>query len=98
MPLTWTKSSPYHWQSEAGHTVCAAKTPEGWRYTAWGPDRAPEGWQYRAWANGTMDHWAGQDGARVTYPVGHTIPQRHPMLGTRGTAAEARALCEVDHD
>jgi hypothetical protein len=92
--MIWTRLGPYSETSDTGHTVSAARTQAGWRFTAWGPSAAPS-WDYRAFANGKTPHWAGTR-YKVSYAVGEHVPQLYPMLGTCETAAEARALCAAD--
>ena len=83
------------WRSSA-YRIVACRLGTRWSYAAWGPDRQPRGWAYRDYANGQARHWH-PEGGRITYPIGHAIPQRRDLLGIHPTAALARAQCEAHH-
>ncbi|MFP4063369.1 MAG: hypothetical protein ACLFS2_11325 [Halochromatium sp.] len=89
----WSQHSRYCQVHHSGARVAACKGAAGWRYLAYGPDRAV-GWSYRAWNNGSIPHWSGQEPA-IRYALGDAIPQRRALLGSFETAAEARACCEA---
>lgn len=74
-----------------GCRVVAVKAGDGWRFMAWGPDRAA-GWDYRAWRDGKVPHWSGQD-PRPHYERGESIPQPSLLFGVFTSAAAARAAC-----
>ena len=56
-----------------GCRVVAVKAADGWRFMAWGPDRAAS-WSYQDWRAGKAPHWSGEE-PREHYPRGHSIPQ-----------------------
>lgn len=85
--MVWSTASPYSERSDSGYQVSAAKSANGWIYTAWGQDRAP-GVHYHAVPDAL--------GAREHYKRGEHVPQRYPCLGHYPTAAAARAACEAD--
>lgn len=83
--MIWSRPNRYTEQSDQGHRVSASKAADGWRYSAWAAPECPEltDWQ-----------WNTQTMTRERYGRGEAIPQRCPLLGIFGTAAEARARCE----
>lgn len=91
--LVWRRVGPNTQMSDSGYRVQAVRVGDGWRFSAWGPDRAP-GWSYRDFSNGRCAYWAG-DAVRERYAVGEAIPQRCVLLGSAATAGGARALCEA---
>ena len=82
--MNWDRLSRYCQRSAQGHTVSAAKTPDGWRYVAWSPTEAPEMNRF---------DWLDQM-QQVHYPLGEPIRQRSQMLGVFESAEAARACCE----
>lgn len=89
--MNWTRVAANIQASDTGCQVTRVKVGAAWRYVAWGPDAAP-GWSSRAFALGKCQHWAGA-ADREHYPSGVPIPERHPLLGVRQSAADARVLC-----
>lgn len=81
--MNWNRISDHCQRSDQGHTVSAAKTPEGWRYVAWSPIESPE-----------MNRFDWLDQGQVRYALGEPIRQRSRMLGVFESAAAARAFCE----
>lgn len=85
--LDWRRDSRYSETAQTGHSVSAAMTLQGWRYTAWGPDQAAgvPHWQ-----------WPPEEIAQVTWPRGARVPTPRELLGIYTEAAAARTRCAED--
>lgn len=91
--MDWKPAVGIRQESADGYSLTAIRGAAGWKFSAWGPDKAP-GWSYRDFANGLIPHWAG-DAHKAHYALGEQIPQRFELLGCCESAEAARALCEA---
>ena len=83
--MSWHPANRYTEVHASGGSVCACRTANGWRFSAWAPKAMPDA---SVWA------WHEAHCATVTRAQGDRTPQRVECLGVRDTADQARALVE----